>query len=301
MYLRVIVVLVTLTYGLLLTNLPAHAQDWSAQRTAPLDPSNNPAGTLPDMRPQPGTPPRTEMERAEQQAAAANLPFVPTPEETARQQSGPATVSIQQLSHPLSGKGERLLAKVESYLRRGQRTKAQEQLAQALKEPSAAPYAHAILGTEYLRDGHALAAIPELENAAYVLPIAGIHSNLGFALCMTGQGKRGKQELQEALRLDGDSPKARFLMGVVLLNERSRAREAQYDLRMAHSKVRSAHLALAVCYVRAGETHAAEQQLREYLGADYDTKILPVWQWAFAAALDTDPAAHFGLHVGDSE
>jgi len=302
MYSRVIVVLVTITYGLLLTNLPAHAQIGADGPLDSTDPWSKAAGVPPNLQPQPDSVPRTEMEREEQQAyAASNVPFAPSPEEAARPEDEGNAVSIQQLSHPLSRKGRRLIAKVESYLRLGQRAKAKQQLTQAIKEPSAAPYAHAILGTEYLRDGQAQAAIPELEDAARVLPIAGIHSNLGFALCLTGQGKRAEQELQEALRLDGDLPKARFLMGVLLLNEKSRDREAQYDLKIAQAHVRSAHLALAVCYLRRGEMEAAQQQLRTYLGPDYDTKILSLWQWAFAAALDAHPAAHFGLHVEDSE
>lgn len=302
MYLRVIVVLVTLTYGLLLTNLPARAQSGAEGPLDSTDPWSSAVGLSPNLQPNPDSVPRTEMEREEQQAyAASNMPFAPTPEEATRPGGEGSAVSVQQLSHPLSRKGRRLLAKIESYLRLGQRARAKEQLAQAINEPSAAPYAHAILGTEYLRDGQAQAAVPELEDAASVLPIAGIHSNLGFALCLTGQGKRGEQELQEALRLDGDLPNARFLMGVLLLNHKSRDREAQYDLKIAQAHVRSAHLALAVCYLRRGDMEAAQQQMRAYLGADYDTKILSLWQWAFAAALDAHPAARFGLLVEDSD
>src|SRR5581483_7041373 len=116
--------------------------------------------------------------------------------------------------------------------------------AQALEDPSAAPYAHAILGTEYLKEGQPRAAIPELEHAAGVLPMAGIHSNLGYALCLTGQEKRGEHEFEEALRIDGNSAQARFLMGILLLNQKSRDQEARYNLNLAQDRVHSAHLAL---------------------------------------------------------
>ena len=137
---------------------------------------------------------------------------------------------MAQLRHPLTRKGMKLIKKVESYLKLGQRDKAHEKLVEALQEPSAAPYAHAILGTEYLKDGRPAAAVPELEDAASVLAIAGVHSNLGFALCLTGHLAHGRQELAEALRLDGDSAQARFLMGVALLNEQSEQKAAEYNL-----------------------------------------------------------------------
>src|SRR5690349_15110141 len=142
--------------------------------------------------------PRTEIERARDLAGADAQPgYVPQPGAAAGTAGN--AVSVEQLRHPLTRKGMKLIKKVESYLKIGQRAKAKEQLAEAMKEPSAAPYAHAILGTEYLRDGKPAAAIPELEDAARVLPIAGVHSNLGYALCLTGHGKRGQQELEEAL------------------------------------------------------------------------------------------------------
>lgn len=299
---RVIFVLVTLTFGLLFTGRQAFAQNehgWPPPSGGPWAVAD---ASSADSDQQPEGPPLTEMEREEQNVATGpGLPFVPALNENAPPPTAQKAVSIQQLQHPLSRKGRHLLDKVESYLRLGQRARAHQELAQAVKEPSAEPYAHAILGTEYLKDGYAAAAIPELESAARVLPISGVHSNLGYALCLTGQGRRGQQELEEALRLDGGSPQARFLLGVLLLNQKSKDHEAQYDLKVAQAHLRTAHLALAVCHLRRGELEAAQQEIREYLGPMYDAKVMAVWQWAAAAAADAHPAAAFGLREEASD
>jgi Tfp pilus assembly protein PilF len=205
---------------------------------------------------------------------------------------------VAQLSHPLTGKDRRLLQKIESYFKVGQRAKAKEQLANALKKPATAPYAHAIVGTEYLKEGQPRAAVPELEDAARVLSSAGIHSNLGYALCMTGQPKRGEQELEEALRLDGNSLKARLLMGILLLNQTSREQDAHYNLSLAQKSVRSAHLALAVYHLRRGEKDAAEEQVHEYLGPQRSGDFPMFWQWVSEAAEQAHPAVAFGFRDG---
>ncbi|GEM_PF-1557278 len=297
---RFIVVWVTLSLGFLFTHLAAFGQmlppEVSAGSAPGFGPEIQPPSGPADVEVMPGTGPHTEMERQEQQLRTppANW-WAPQIQESANPASGPSTVSVAQLQHPLSRKGRRLIQKVESYLRIGQRAKAKQELAQAIKEPSAAPYAHALLGTEYLKEGQPAAAIPELEDAARVLPIAGIHSNLGYALCLTGQAKRGEREFEEALRLDDTSPQAHFLFGVLLLNEKSREQEARHELDLAQNRMRSAHIALAVYHLRRGETEAAQEQVRAYLGPGRDGDFARYWQWACGAAERAHPAAAFGL------
>ncbi|HEY1241147.1 MAG TPA: tetratricopeptide repeat protein [Bryobacteraceae bacterium] len=226
-----------------------------------------------------------------------DVPFAPRADQLGGVQRAETgnTVSVQQLRHPLTRKARRLLAKAESYLKHGQRAKGKEQLTEAVREPSAAPYAHAMLGTEYLRDRQLPDAIVELETAARALPMSGVHSNLGFALCLTGDIKRGQEELEEALRLDGNSAKTRFLLGIVLLNQKSTEAEAQRELNMARTQVRAAHLALAVSEIRRGRTDAAERELREFLGSTSQIEFSKALRWASVAAAQPHPAAAFGF------
>ncbi len=134
-----------------------------------------------------------------------------------RPQSAPATtVSADQLRHPVSRKGAKMLDRARSYSHAGEHAKAIDELRLALKEPSAAPYAHSILGAEYLRIGRYPAAVGELEEAVRLLPheVAN-HSNLGYALYLVGQKDRGQEEVRLALSLDTHNPKTRFVLEIV--------------------------------------------------------------------------------------
>jgi len=216
-------------------------------------------------------------------------------ETTLTNTAGPVVVSVGQLQHPLTYKGLRLLRRIQSYLRQGDRAKAQQEFRQALKEQSAAPYARALIGTDYLRNGESAAAVAELEKAAQVLPLASVHSNLGYALSLTGDTPRGQKELEEALRLDATSRQAQFVLGVLLLDHRSRDHEALENLRGAQQQVPEAHMALAVFYVRDRNYDAAEQEIRGFLGPDRSAEFTDAWNWACLVAAGPKPATAFGL------
>jgi hypothetical protein len=90
------------------------------------------------------------------------------------------------------------------------------------KEPSAVPYAHSLLGTEYLKTKNNSAAIVELREAGRLMPgMAANRANLRCADCMTGKAQMGEQELHEAIKLDKTSPQAQYLLGLPLLDQKS--------------------------------------------------------------------------------
>src|ERR1700683_5117945 len=117
------------------------------------------------------------------------VPHMPDPlgSEPAGTISPAGTVSVEQLQHPLSRKGVRLLRQAQNFAAMGDHGKAIAELQLALKERSAIPYAHSLLGSEYLRINQAPAAIEALEQAIKLLPRnAANHSNLGYALFLLG-------------------------------------------------------------------------------------------------------------------
>lgn len=142
--------------------------------------------------------------------------FEPAPEPTPA--SGNQTVSVDELRHPPSRKGQKLIDKIEKELQAGDPSSAMEELNLAVKEPSAAPYAHNILGVEYLKIHKVSEAVDELEAIALLPGFAAGHSNLGCALCLDGQSERGFQEIETALNLDRSFLRAHFLKGVILMD-----------------------------------------------------------------------------------
>jgi Tfp pilus assembly protein PilF len=116
---------------------------------------------------------------------------------------GRLTISVEDLRHPVSKKGRKLLEKAQALSRAGNHSKAIEELNAALKEPSAAPYAHGALGLEYVKLHRIAEAIGEYEEAIALRPRSATdHSNFGYALCVAGQIERGLQEAETALALD---------------------------------------------------------------------------------------------------
>ena len=154
-------------------------------------------------------------DEAEGPFAASGEAFNLTSPETPR--TLPAgTITAEELAHPVSRKGVKLLRKAKDYWQAGKHDKAIDELQLALKEPSAVPYAHSILGTEYLRIGRIAEAVTELEVAVQLLPHnAPNRSNFGYALYLAGERERAVQEVRKALVLDSSNSKTRHVLNVI--------------------------------------------------------------------------------------
>jgi Flp pilus assembly protein TadD len=126
------------------------------------------------------------------------------------------TISAEELARPVSRKGVKLLLTAKDYSQAGDHDKAIEQLCRALKERSAVPYAHSILGSEYLKTGRIADAVIELEQAVQLLPHnAPNRSNYGYALYLAGERERGEQEVRKALMLDSSNSKTRYVLNLI--------------------------------------------------------------------------------------
>ena len=169
------------------------------------------------------------------------------------------TVSVDALRYPLSGKALRSIEKAQSLIQAGDHVRAFEQLREAAKIASAAPYAYSLLGQEHLRLGEAEAAVPELQQAARSLPSsAAVHANLGLALLMTGQARHAEQELRRALHLGPDNPQTQLILGVAVLDNGSHDEEGTAYLRAAARRLSVAHVVLGAYFARTGRLEAAE-------------------------------------------
>lgn len=158
--------------------------------------------------------------RAEDSAEARenNEIFYNSPRSPEPAVSTPAgTVSVEQLQHPLSRKGASLLRQAQNFAAMGDHEKAIAQLQLALKERTAIPYAHSLLGSEYLRINRVPAAIESLEQAVQLLPRTAVnHANLGYALFLRGSIERAEQEVRRALDLDRNNEKTRLVLGLIV-------------------------------------------------------------------------------------
>jgi Flp pilus assembly protein TadD len=206
-------------------------------------------------------------------------------------------VSVAELKHPLSRKGRSLITKAQSDLHAGKTADCLAELGKAMQEPSAVPYAHSVLGSTYLQLGRIPEAISELEEAVQVLPVATNYANLGYGYFVSGDPVRGEENLHRALELDNSSPQTHFLMGLLLLDHKSRNQEACEQLRRAQRGVHNAEVALAVCYERSGQDDAADRQVKAFVGSG-DTSLIAVWKrWVSLVAGQPHPSMAFGLRT----
>ncbi|HEY6346317.1 MAG TPA: hypothetical protein VIY49_32915 [Bryobacteraceae bacterium] len=132
-------------------------------------------------------------------------------------QAPAATISADQLRRPLSSKAAKTLRQAQSFGSSGDHGRAIEELNRALKEPSAIPYAHAMLGVEYLKTAQIGPAIEQLELASQMLPHdASVHSNFAYALFLTGDLDRAEREVRRALELDSGNKGAHLVLGYIV-------------------------------------------------------------------------------------
>jgi thioredoxin-like negative regulator of GroEL len=190
------------------------------------------------------------------------------------------TVSVRELQHPFSAKSRKIFAAAEKASAEGDYLRAVGILRGALNDTPAAPYARMNIGVAYLKAGQAAAAVPELQEAARLLPgDAMIHTNLAYALVLTRQTDAAEAECRLALAADRNNSKARWIIGSILLSKGSHEEEAVEDLRLASRELPKAKVILAQFYERSGQKDAAVRELREFLpqasGADRAT----VEQW----------------------
>ena len=169
----------------------------------------------------------------------------------------PALVSADQLRHPLAGKALSMIKKAEHLISIKDYIHAREELKKALKDSNAAPYAHSLLGQEFVRSMAFPDAIGELSQAVQMLPSSvADHANLGYALMMTGQPAPAEKELRRALELQPANPRTHLVLGVLCYAQGGRDQEAEEHLEFAARNIPSANLMLEKFYKLTGRREA---------------------------------------------
>jgi Tfp pilus assembly protein PilF len=139
------------------------------------------------------------------------------PDSRERVPTGPATISSDILRHPLTPKARRRMLKALHLADLGNHSAAIQELREALvKEPSSAPYAHNLLGIEYVENKQFAEARSSFEEAVRLMPHESVnHSNLGFSLAVTGDLTSAEQEARKAIELDPENSRAKSLLDLL--------------------------------------------------------------------------------------
>lgn len=150
------------------------------------------------------------------------------------------SVSMAELLHPLEGDAREQIQTAERLLDEGKRDAAIGVLEAALEMPGARPYALGMLGAQYLSFGDVAVATQTLKMAVDALPgHAGNHSNLAYALGLSGNLDAAVGYARRAVQLDPSRPKSRYVLGWILLNQ-GEAEESLHHLKLAAVEIPSA-------------------------------------------------------------
>ena len=88
------------------------------------------------------------------------------------------------------------------------------------KCPSDAPYAHNLLGLEYIEVHQYTDAKDSFAEAARLMPReSSNHSNLGLSLAIIGEWETAEKEERKALQLDKSNSKARLILEALLVHK----------------------------------------------------------------------------------
>jgi len=190
------------------------------------------------------------------------------------------TVSAGSLANPPSKKALKYLNKAQRLSESGDSAKAIEVLLSAPLDPAGAPYIHSRLGTEYLKTRQYALAVPELAEAARLLPKEPAHhSNLAYVYQMLGQNELAEKEARIGVELDHANAKAHFLLGLILLDRASGRKEAIENLKLARREVPSARFLLGQAYMLSGQSEAAQREIDDFLSVATDAQRAGAQQW----------------------
>lgn len=228
------------------------------------------------------------------QSENQNWDLFDQPAPAANQDDDSGAVSVAELQNHLSRKARSLLLKAEQAIHEGKPDDCLRFLQAASKERSASIYIPGARGAALLLIGKIPDAIDALNEAVTMMPISANYSNLGLAYLMNGEVDHATQDLRRALDLR-NSPRTRYLMGLVLLDSKPGTEIACDDLQQAREAVPAANLALAVCYARDGQQAAANNLLQDYLGTQRESAIEYWRNWVASVASETQPSKAFGL------
>ena len=185
--------------------------------------------------------------------SSSGLPCeIPLPQEKLQKPIS-GTVSIQQLSHPLSKQVRKLLDSGQKLIQEQRYSDAAVRLREATQDDPQCLQAHADLGLTLSKMGAWDGAIEEYQAATSLDPgNSALHSNLSAALASAKRFDEARDEALLALRYDSRNARAHFVMAGVLLQAPGHLQEAVPHLRAAQDSFPSARKALEkLCAMKA--------------------------------------------------
>lgn len=178
----------------------------------------------------------------------------------------PGTVSLASLSHKVPGKARRELRAAAAARRHGHQEASLAHVQKALALDPQFADAHNDLGTEYVNRQQYTSALAQFDRAAQLDPGSAL-VEMNRAICLSNMQRLTEAETaaRHAVRIDAASPRARYVLGVVLAAQKKFTAEAADSLLRASDAIPQARILAAQVFVYSGRPADAREQLHRYL------------------------------------
>lgn len=176
-----------------------------------------------------------------------------------------AVVSVNQLRRPVSARAKKIFGQAIKLFKAGEYPKAIALLQTTVKDKSATPFSHLLIGSIYLKTGELQLAMPQLREAVDMMPgNSDARTYLACAMLLSGQSEAAEEQVRHALQLDDTNLKSWCVLGAILVHK-GKTEEGIEDLRLATRAIPNARLILADYYELHDRIDAAASELREYV------------------------------------
>ena len=190
------------------------------------------------------------------------------------------TISVQRLQHKVPSKARKEFEKAVRAEKRQDMKAAIKHLQNAIKADPEYMEAHNNLGARYLVLGEPQKAMVEFQRAIDLDPHSALpYVNIATALLLLKRAPEAEKAARQAVDLDSLNPRARYMLGLALINQDKYTSEALFNLRRATDRYPRAHLAAAEVLMRGGHFDDARSQLQTYLASGDERGRDEVQKW----------------------
>ncbi len=176
------------------------------------------------------------------------------------------SVTFAELNHKVPRKARNELKAAEEARSQGDHQNSMLHLEKALRIDPDFAAAHNDLAMDYMSLHRFENALTELERAEKLDPAAEvIEINRAACLLEMGRLKDAESAARRSVQINGTSPRSRFALGLVLVNERKFTPEAIDNLLLASRSMPAARLVAAQIFADKGQVTDAREQLHLYL------------------------------------
>ncbi len=199
-----------------------------------------------------------------------NLPKPPS------QQAATGTISVARLQHHIPKQAMKELKAAQKAESKKDDKAAVDHLQKAVKIDPECADAWNALGGKYLKAKQTDKALESFQKALTIDPSSfSAQTNAALALLTLGRSEEAELAARQAVRLNGTSPRGRYLLGLALMMQKKYDHETLRNFKAAADGIPRAHLAAAEVLQHMGRPENARTELQQFIATAKPDRLQP--------------------------